>query len=151
MSEARGQKFDNDKSPITLVDPSFITGTADVLAFGSRKYAKHNWRKGIEVTRCLDAGFRHMLQVARGEDIDPESGLPHLYHVACCIMFAQWMIENRPDMDDRWKPDPAPVDLTQIELAASPVEEVPTPEVVRPETHDVVASLAFAAMNPPTA
>lgn len=139
MSEDRGTKHDAGKAPITLVEPSYIEGTAAVLGFGAAKYAKHNWRKGIEVTRCLDAAMRHMLAVARGENVDAESGLPHLYHASCCIMFAQWMMDNRPDMDDRWIPEAPPA-------LGPPVEVVVTPQVTD-EPHDVVASLAQVAMS----
>lgn len=102
----KGTKHDGEKSPITLVDPEYIRLTADVLAFGAKKYAKHNWRGGIEVSRLLDAAMRHILAVADGQDTDPESNLRHLGHASCCLMMANWMLTHRPDLDDRAPPPP---------------------------------------------
>jgi hypothetical protein len=98
-----GKKYDNDKPPIALVDPDFIEGVAKVLGFGANKYAAHNWRKGIQYSRLISAAYRHLGAINRGEDIDPESGLPHVYHLGCCIMFLGNMMTTRPDLDDRYK------------------------------------------------
>jgi hypothetical protein len=99
-----GLKFDTGKPPIELLDPEWLDGVAQVLAFGAKKYAAHNWRKGIQVTRLLGGIFRHGFAILRGEDIDPESGLPHVHHLACGAMFLSWMMQHRKEMDDRWKP-----------------------------------------------
>jgi hypothetical protein len=102
--DAGGWKFDHDKPPVDLLDPYALEQIALVLEFGRRKYAAHNWRKGIGFTRLLAAAIRHAFALLRGEDLDPESGLPHAAHLGCCAMFLIWMMENRPDLDDRWKP-----------------------------------------------
>lgn len=86
-----------------LLDPSFTEGVAKVLTFGARKYAADNWRGGIEYTRLISAMLRHIAAIQRGEDIDPESGLPHVYHVGANAQFLGWMQQERPDLDDRWK------------------------------------------------
>jgi hypothetical protein len=99
-----GTKHDQGKARMSLLDTSWLLGVAEVLTFGEKKYAAHNWRKGISVSRLLDAHARHMAAFNDGEDLDPESGKGHLYHASCCLMFASWMIKNRPDLDDRWKP-----------------------------------------------
>jgi len=98
-----GQKFDSEKPPVDLLDTYALEQTALVLAFGARKYAAHNWRGGIRFSRLIGAAMRHLMAINRGEDIDPESGLPHAAHAACCVMFLLWMMHNRPDLDDRWK------------------------------------------------
>lgn len=74
---------------------------AKVLAFGAQKYAAHNWRKGIAYSRLLDAALRHLYAFADGEDTDPESGLSHIAHAGCCVVFLLGMIHSRPDQDDR--------------------------------------------------
>lgn len=103
MSE--GIKYDAEKPPIALVEPEFINELASVLGFGARKYAAHNWRYGISYSRLISAAYRHIGAINSGENIDPESGLPHTGHLACCIMFLSWMMNNRKDLDDRWKPN----------------------------------------------
>ena len=98
-----GVKYDQDKPPISLVDPEFIEGLALVLGFGANKYSPNNWRGGIQFSRLISAAYRHLGAINKGEDIDPESGLPHSYHLACCNMFLASMMKHRPDMDDRYK------------------------------------------------
>lgn len=101
MSE--GTKYDQDKPPLALLDPEFLEEVARVLGFGAAKYAADNWRNGISHRRLISAAYRHLGAISRGEDTDPESGLPHTGHLACCTMFLSHMIRKRPDLDDRYK------------------------------------------------
>jgi hypothetical protein len=98
-----GIKFDHGKARMSLLDSSWLLGVARVMTFGAKKYAEHNWKKGISVSRLLDAAARHQAAFNDGENLDPESGESHLYHASCCLQFASWMIINRPDLDDRYK------------------------------------------------
>lgn len=101
--ETKGLKYDADKPPMALLDPPFLEGVASVLGFGANKYAAHNWRNGIQYSRLISAAYRHLGAINRGENVDPESGLPHAYHLGCCTMFLASMMQTRPDLDDRWK------------------------------------------------
>lgn len=98
-----GTKYDQDKPGVHLLDPLALEGIARVLDFGARKYAAHNWRGGISYSRLIGAALRHTFAILRGEDVDPESGLPHVDHLGCCWMFLSNMMKTRPDMDDRYK------------------------------------------------
>lgn len=98
-------KFDNDKPRMDLLDADAMEGLATVLTFGAKKYAANNWRKGISNTRLIAALLRHLFAIQRGENIDPESGLPHIDHVGCCWMFLSNNMKNRPDLDDLWRKD----------------------------------------------
>lgn len=98
-----GLKYDDEKPRVDLLDSEWLEGTAQVLTFGARKYAAHNWRGGISYSRLIGAGLRHLFAIMRGEDVDPESGLGHVYHLSCCVMFLSWMMTHRKDLDDRWK------------------------------------------------
>lgn len=100
--EEKGVKYDSEKPRMDLLDPTFTEGVAQVLTFGAKKYASDNWRGGIEFTRLIAAAHRHLAAIQRGEDYDPESGLPHVYHVGCCMQFLGWMMQFKPEMDDRW-------------------------------------------------
>lgn len=97
-----GIKFDQDKPRMDLIDPTAMTELAKVLAFGARKYAAHNWRKGLAKSRLLGAALRHLFAYLGGEDKDPETGLSHVAHAMCCCMFILGL-EHRTDLDDRHK------------------------------------------------
>jgi hypothetical protein len=38
----------------------------------------------------------------RGEDKDPESGLSHLAHLGCCVVFLIWHEKYKKELDDRF-------------------------------------------------
>jgi hypothetical protein len=98
-------KFDQDKLPLHLLSTEAMNQTAAVLKFGAQKYAEHNWRKGFDWSRPLSAAMRHITAFNDGEDRDPESGLSHLAHAACCIMFLLEFEKTHPNLDDRYKPN----------------------------------------------
>lgn len=102
--KADGLKYDDGKPRYDLLDKVFLDGVATVLGFGARKYAADNWRGGIAYRRLIAAAGRHLASISAGEDVDPESGLRHVDHLGCCVMFLSNMMATRPDLDDRWKP-----------------------------------------------
>jgi hypothetical protein len=97
-----GTKYDSGKAPLSLIPPEALVAEAEVLAFGARKYAAHNWRGGFEWSRLIDAALRHI--TAFGEDKDPESGLSHLAHARCCLGFLIAHEVNGLGHDNRYKP-----------------------------------------------
>ena len=102
MTNKIAQKFDTQKNRLELVDPISIEGLAAVLTFGAQKYAADNWRNGLEYSRLIGAMKRHLSAFEKGEDIDPESGLPHIDHLGCCWMFLSNFTKTRPELDNRW-------------------------------------------------
>ena len=75
----------------TLVEPEFIRAIAEVRMYGNSKYPdKDNWR-GNPPEYYRDAMYRHWLAYLDGEILDKESGLPHLDHAACNLMFIRWL------------------------------------------------------------
>lgn len=81
-----GLKYDSGK-PIAAVlyqdFPHAISAVVDVATFGAKKYARSSWRTVPDAAqRYADAMHRHMLAHARGERLDPDSGLPHCAHIA---------------------------------------------------------------------
>jgi hypothetical protein len=98
-------KFDTDKLPVNLLSSEALLQTAAVLKFGADKYAEHNWRAGFAWSRPLAAAMRHIMAFNDGEDKDPESGLSHLAHAMCCIMFVLEFEKTHRELDDRYKVD----------------------------------------------
>lgn len=103
MKKESGIKYDAGKPSIALIPKEILYGIASVLDFGAKKYTAHNWRGGMKWSRLISAAFRHLIAFNNGEDTDPESGLPHLDHLGCCIAFLRTYYENNKDLDDRYK------------------------------------------------
>jgi len=104
-SGGSAMKFDSGKLPVNLLSNEALLQTAAVLKFGADKYHAHNWRDGFAWSRPLAAAMRHIMAYNDGEDKDPESGLSHLAHAACCIMFLLEFEKTHPELDDRYKVD----------------------------------------------
>jgi len=83
----QGHKDDEGKLPLDLISPWLLHGTAKVLQFGAEKYDAYNWAKGILFSRVFSAMQRHLWEYWHGEINDEETGLPHLWHASCCLMF----------------------------------------------------------------
>lgn len=99
-----GVKLDAGKPPMDLLDGLALEEVGRVLDFGATKYAPDNWRKGISKGRLLAAAIRHIYASARGEKKDPESGLSHLAHAMCCLMFALHFELTKNEIGEtRWK------------------------------------------------
>lgn len=81
-------KTDAGKIRPTLVPPALIEAVAAVREYGCSKYHDpDNWRR-VEPQRYRDALYRHWLAYLKNpEACDPESGLPHLWHLACNAAF----------------------------------------------------------------
>lgn len=117
-----GVKFDTNKPQMELLSPMWVEGVAKVLTFGAKKYSSHNWRKGIHQSRLIGAALRHLFAYLRGQNYDPETGLSHLAHASCCIMFAEELRETHPDLDDRYKGQGSLMDMMIHEGNYNPEE-----------------------------
>jgi hypothetical protein len=82
-----GRKDDHKKVRLDLLPPDALLEVGKVLTFGADKYADRNWERGMDYGRVLGASLRHTLAIMRGEDHDPETGLLHASHLACCALF----------------------------------------------------------------
>lgn len=67
---------------------------------GARKYEERNWERGYPMSLSIGAAFRHLAQFAQGEDIDPETGTPHVI----AVMFHMGVLA-RAMRDDRFEDD----------------------------------------------
>lgn len=82
-----GQKFDKGKNRLGLIPPEIIEAVGKILTHGANKYAPRNWQKGISYEKIYGAMQRHLQKFWNGEELDSESGLPHLDHAACNLAF----------------------------------------------------------------
>jgi hypothetical protein len=95
-----GIKHDAGKNQLELICPYAIEELGQVLTFGAQKYSGWNWAKGMSYARLIGAALRHLFAYARGEDLDPETGLCHVAHAMCCCMFILGLRKRRPGKDD---------------------------------------------------
>lgn len=74
---------------------------AQVFDYGRRKYKAWNWAKGMAWSVPLACAARHLMAMLRGEENDPESGLPHRGHVFCNIVMLMTFAVTFVEGDDR--------------------------------------------------
>lgn len=94
-------RHNEGKLPIDLVPTSAIMAMASVLNYGKSKYDKRQWEKGNHYSVPYASIMRHLLAFWDGEDLDPESNLPHVEHI---IMNAAMLVEyykKYKKLDDR--------------------------------------------------
>lgn len=97
-------KLDQGKTDWSLMPWEAVEEINKVLEFGAAKYNEvgksgpdsWNWAKGAGLgkRRLLSAIFRHLFAYARGEKTDPESGLSHIAHAGCSILFILFYQKN---------------------------------------------------------
>lgn len=102
MSELEAKKFDQGKPRMELLPTEALEQISRVLAFGAQKYGDYNWRSGLNWSRLIGAAYRHLSAFNDGQDLDPETGISHLAHAGCCIMFLLEYQRSHKDKDDRF-------------------------------------------------
>jgi hypothetical protein len=82
--------LDGSKLRLDLVPPQTVEAIADILGFGAKKYAAHNWMRGISWSQVAAGVKRHLSSFEKGEEMDPETGKPHLAHALCGLTFLHY-------------------------------------------------------------
>ena len=93
-------KADVGKARLSIGPFKYIGAVTRVREYGNAKYGDpENWRN-VEVERYRDALFRHLLLYLEDpHGVDAESGLPHIWHVACNVAFLCEMEDEHFDMN----------------------------------------------------
>lgn len=87
-AELQGRKDDAGKPPYDLLPWGAVAQVVAVLQFGAKKYAPDNWKQVKDWRRrYFSAACRHLISWVTGEKLDPETGLHHLAHATCCVLF----------------------------------------------------------------
>ena len=86
-----GSKFDNKKLRWDLLPLKPIEQVVRVLTKGANKYSDNNWKHVDNFEdRYYAAAMRHITRWRMGFKRDKESGMPHLAHAICCLIFILW-------------------------------------------------------------
>lgn len=110
------QRYGDLKVPLGLVPPAARVYAALGHAEGAEKYGPFNWREtAVEAMTYVHAAQRHLDAWMDGNDLDPDSGKPHLGHVLASIniiidaLECGKLIDNRPvpvptaELHRRWQ------------------------------------------------
>lgn len=90
---AQAFKSDAGKVQFDLLEdgaPNALLEIAKVMTWAVeiKGYHPHSWQEIPDAIRRYKAALgRHRNAIARGEVLDPESGLLHWAHAACCVIF----------------------------------------------------------------
>ncbi len=121
---SKGLKYDTNKPMVSLICRETLEGMAAALKYGMIKYTvgnvsgRDNYKKGLAYTRVADSAMRHILAFLDNEDVDTESGLPHLDHALAALNMLKYQTVHNRDMDDRFKRQ------TELEAAQASRNEV---------------------------
>ena len=96
-----GARYNNGKPDFSLIPLCTMADEARVWAYGKQKYAAWNWAKGMDWSIPYACAIRHLSAWQRGEEIDAESGLPHLAHAMCNLRMLTLYKDVFPAGDDR--------------------------------------------------
>lgn len=129
----------SNKVPFSTVPARVMAEVGLAMLEGSCKYGRHNYRDaGVRASVYYDAVLRHLAAWWEGQDIDPDSGLPHIVKAMAGLAVLRDSMINGNWNDDR----PPPVADTNwvAELNAAAVrllERYPNPKAphVRAANH----------------
>lgn len=83
-------------------DGKFILGkdisVADSKSLKLISSGRDNWKKGFDENELWDSFYRHLIEINAGEEFDKESGLQHLGHLMCNIMFIAYARDRKLDI-----------------------------------------------------
>lgn len=104
-SSTGSKRFNEGKPEVSQLDPRFIMDLADLITKSANKYGKYNYALGQEYHTPYDSLMRHANKFWQGEDLDSESCLHHVLHMAanCMILYTSILAnkDNEKKLDTR--------------------------------------------------
>jgi hypothetical protein len=86
-----GKKYDEGKLRWDLLMWREMQQVVKVLQYGANKYDDENWKYVDRAReRYFSACLRHITTWWQGEQNDAETGLSHLAHAICDLLFLMW-------------------------------------------------------------
>ena len=90
-------KHDGGKTDWSLLPWDAVEEIIKVLQFGAGKYSPWNWAEngGFKFNRLFNSSMRHFVAwFWRREDLDPETGISHIAHLGCNVLFLLHYVLN---------------------------------------------------------
>lgn len=120
MRESIGTKIRTNLVPYELVAYAALG-----LNYGAEKYKPRNFEKGLSALDLTESLKRHILAYEAGEEIDDDSGLPHIALIASCTAMLCHnaiqgvLIDDRPERKRGMQVADLAKQFMQIEKAAA--------------------------------
>lgn len=89
------KKDDFNKLLYNLLPSKELEQVVEVLTKGAKKYGIDNWKKCDDITRYINALYRHLEAYRQGEMLDKEDNLHHLAHLVCNALFLLYFENNK--------------------------------------------------------
>lgn len=96
-----GARYNGGKPDLSLIPMHTLEDEARVWMYGANKYAAWNWVKGMDWSIPFACAMRHLAKWQAGEELDEESGLPHLAHAMCNLRMLTLYTKSYPEGDNR--------------------------------------------------
>lgn len=98
------------KVPFSTVPFPVVAEIGLAMLEGARKYGRHNYREaGVRASVYFDAAIRHLSAWWEGQDIDPDSGLPHIVKAMATLavlrdsqLMGNWVDDRPPVHNPEW-------------------------------------------------
>lgn len=96
------QAHGDRRVPFSTVPAPVVAELGLAMLEGALKYGRHNYRiAGVRASTYYDAAMRHLTAWWEGEDIDPDSGLPHPVKAMACLAIIRDAARRDMLTDDR--------------------------------------------------
>ena len=127
------------KPSISVLPIAPIMECCAAMEEGRQKYGPWNWREADVNRRVyIDAAIRHLLQDLSGEDIDPDSDLPHVTKAIAGLLILRDAMIHGNCIDDREVRQDLRLPEMAEKIAAVRAKHAPAPEPdpePEPEVH----------------
>lgn len=134
------------KVPFSTIPQGVIGEVGLAMLEGARKYGRSNYRAvGVLYSVYFDAAMRHLTAAWEGQDIDPDSGLPHVVKAIACLVVLRDAQINGLCTDDRPPRLPDDWQTKLNEMAAGIIARYP--DAKEPITHAIQEATRLAALE----
>ena len=92
----QAQRYNEGKLDYTILPWEAVGEVVKVFEFGASKYTRDNYQQGdgLPLANYHQSAMRHMVASINGEELDPESQLDHMAHVAANALMYLWQKQH---------------------------------------------------------